>query len=64
MPDQSNRSLDDAANQSRGVRVSAEQEMLSSTDQADLDTALHGMNIPLEEEGEDEEFSTSQDSAE
>lgn len=57
MPENRNQSLNKDAEQTRGVRVSAEQEMLSETDQADLDTTLHGMNIPLEDESEQEDSS-------
>ncbi|HEY9761766.1 MAG TPA: hypothetical protein V6D07_04535 [Trichocoleus sp.] len=38
-----------------GVRVSAEQEMLSDTDQADLDTVMHNMDIPIEDEGDEDD---------
>lgn len=42
-------------NQEQSVLISAEQEMLSDTDQVDLETALHGMNIPIADEGNPDE---------
>lgn len=54
MPEKPNQPSDELANPSRGVQVSAEQEMLSETDQADLETTLHGMNIPVEDENEED----------
>ncbi|HEY9879072.1 MAG TPA: hypothetical protein V6D29_11480 [Leptolyngbyaceae cyanobacterium] len=45
----------DSATKEHGVRVSAEQEMLSDTDQADLDTALYSMDIPIEDEDDEDD---------
>lgn len=51
MPE-SNRQAGSATGE-EGVRVSPEQEMLSDTDQADLDTVMYSMDIPIED-GDDE----------
>ncbi|MBD2260096.1 hypothetical protein [Pseudanabaena sp. FACHB-2040] len=50
MPEQSEQQSNSSSESERGVRVSAEQEMLSSTDQVDLDTTMSSMNIPIENE--------------
>lgn len=52
MPDSQRQT--DATTEEQGVRVSAEQEMLSDTDQADLDTALYSMDIPIKDEDDEE----------
>jgi hypothetical protein len=63
MPEQSEQQSNSPSKPERGVRVSAEQEMLSPTDKTDLDTAVSNMNIPIEGEGsldsEDDDSSQS-----